>query len=714
MDDGAETASEDGGRTSLAGTHDSRGGFVEEEEEVETDDLQRGSHIGRYVVISKLGAGAMGVVFAAYDPKLDRKVAIKLLEYRGGDREAAQVRLQREAQALAKLNHANVVAVHDVGIHAERVFLAMEFIEGKTLGEWMADGEGKRHARPWKEVVAIMSAAGRGLAAAHAVGLVHRDFKPDNVMIGDDGRVRVMDFGLARTNEERGFRGGTTTRSQAYDALNASLTRTGAMMGTPAYMAPEQFEGTEIDARSDQFGFCVVFYEALFGERPFGGETVAELAIAVLDGERRKQPRSLEVPLWLREVVERGLSSAPEERYADMLELLAALAAGGKRRRRGQVSVAALAATLVAGGALGYQRWEGLQREQACADYGATIDELWSIAAQEHARERLGEASERVLPWIDRQVGRWREQATEACERATIEDSWDAERYAQAGWCLDERRLELEVLVAALAEEGEADPGIVEAAAGLSPLSTCLDEAALHGRGEAPTLALRVHLAAVRRELAQARYLERVGRYAEGLDLAARAREQAEGLSWTPQLAAARVREASLLRDLGRYEEAEAVGVQAYGEAARARTWDVASEAAVDLVETVGVHLERHREGQGWAEHAAVVISLASDVSVRREADRVTALAQVLRAAGEPERAKPLFERAVALRERELGDQHPALADSVYDLALTEEALGERAAAKLDFQRALEIWERALGAEHPSVAAARLSLAEPQ
>ncbi|MCA9716826.1 MAG: serine/threonine protein kinase, partial [Myxococcales bacterium] len=150
-----------------------------------------GGVVGRYVVLSRVGAGAMGLVYAAYDPDLDRKVALKLLKRRAGaDADAAQARLQREALALAKLNHPNVVSVHDVGVHAGQVFVAMEFVEGRTLRAWLADGP-DGGPRPWQEVVEVFTAAGRGLVAAHAQGLIHRDFKPDNVMLGDDGRVRV-------------------------------------------------------------------------------------------------------------------------------------------------------------------------------------------------------------------------------------------------------------------------------------------------------------------------------------------------------------------------------------------------------------------------------------------------------------------------------------------------------------------------------------------
>ncbi|HET6583005.1 MAG TPA: serine/threonine-protein kinase, partial [Nannocystaceae bacterium] len=228
--------------------------------------LARGTTLGRYVVLERIGSGGMGVVYAAYDPQLDRKVALKLLharEERDGD-SGGRARVLREAQAMARLSHPNVVAVHDVGVVDDTLFVAMEFVEGVTLGHFIAAG-----SRRWNEVLDVFEPAGRGLAAAHAAGLVHRDFKPDNVMIGNDGRVRVMDFGLARaaaeiTTESSEGSGGSIVELSGVDRL----TRTGALVGTPAYMAPELLAGGNADARSDQFAFCVALHRALYGTAP--------------------------------------------------------------------------------------------------------------------------------------------------------------------------------------------------------------------------------------------------------------------------------------------------------------------------------------------------------------------------------------------------------------------------------------------------------------
>ena len=213
--------------------------------------LGRGDVVGRYVVLAKLGAGGMGVVYAAYDPELDRKVAVKtLLTDPSGASMATdgRARLLREAQALAKFSHPEIVAVHDVGEYEAGVWLAMEFVDGRTLGAWA-----REHARSWREVLDVMLAAGRGVSAAHAVGLVHRDLKPDNIMIGNDGRVRVMDFGLTRAQAEIELQIPDAASMSRSERLVDPLTQHGSLVGTPAYMAPEQFSGADVTAAADQF-----------------------------------------------------------------------------------------------------------------------------------------------------------------------------------------------------------------------------------------------------------------------------------------------------------------------------------------------------------------------------------------------------------------------------------------------------------------------------
>ncbi|MGB1277964.1 MAG: protein kinase domain-containing protein, partial [Nannocystaceae bacterium] len=285
--------------------------------------------IGRFLVLRKLGAGGMGIVVEAYDPELNRKVAIKLLRTQRA--RTSQARLLREAQAMARVSHPNVVHVYDVGLVDNQVFIAMELVDGHTLADWLAD-----NARPWREVVSQFIEAGRGLAAAHAAGLVHRDFKPDNVLLAHDGRVRVADFGLAREGREQtGLPEWTLEDNPGERPLLANtLTATGVLMGTPMYMSPEQHLGEEAGTASDIFSFSVALFEGLYGVRPFEAETMLQLTRRVLNSEMVTPPTNIRVPSWLDKVVRRGLAVEPEDRWPDFSSYLGALRADPRGLRR--------------------------------------------------------------------------------------------------------------------------------------------------------------------------------------------------------------------------------------------------------------------------------------------------------------------------------------------------------------------------------------------
>jgi len=290
--------------------------------------------VGRFQVQKLLGAGGMGVVYAANDPQLGRTVALKLLQpLSAGER--ARERLLREAQAMARLQHPNVVAVHEAGVYGEQVYLVMEFVEDGTLGDWL-----RVRPRSWQEIVDVLTQAGEGLAAAHAAGLVHRDFKPSNILMGG-GRARISDFGLARTAAT----GEEMERTSEDDGLllASPLTRTGALLGTPAYMAPEQIHGDGATPASDQFAFGVVLYEAIVGHRPFRGESVAALVEAIDAG---KITPARQLPPALMTVLRRALAPNPAHRFPDMTALLAALRRVRPTLGRPVVVSAALAAVL--------------------------------------------------------------------------------------------------------------------------------------------------------------------------------------------------------------------------------------------------------------------------------------------------------------------------------------------------------------------------------
>lgn len=367
--------------------------------------LTRGEALGRYIVIERLGEGAMGAVYSAYDPELDRKVAIKILRRQESDATELrrQARFVREAKAIARLAHPNVVGIFDVGVDHGRVFLAMEYLAGGTLRDWMAAKK-----RPWREIIKMFIEVGRGLAAAHAEGLVHRDFKPDNVLLDRAGTPKVADFGLARLSGPPSADSGEDVTAEIHASTDSSssesvpLTRTGALAGTPAYMAPEQFRGKSTDGRTDQFAFCVALHEALYGIRPFDEETVFELADSVIRERIKASPKSANVPSWVRRSLLRGLRANPEQRYAKVEDLLAALEADPvARARKVVVTTVVVAAVLGTIGGL-YRRSERRRVEFERNVAGKLNEGRAALAQADTIEKRLGEMRQRAFATFDR------------------------------------------------------------------------------------------------------------------------------------------------------------------------------------------------------------------------------------------------------------------------------------------------------------------------
>jgi tetratricopeptide (TPR) repeat protein len=674
--------------------------------------LARGQLVGRFVILSQLGRGGMGTVYSAHDPEIDRSVALKLHH---GRSEADTERLLREARGLGRISHPNVVTVHDVGTHDGRVWLAMEQIRGRTLDAWLEEGGGRR---PWREAIAVMRAAASGLVAVHEVGLVHRDFKPANLMIGKDGWVWVMDFGVVRAEGEAAP-SGTTDRSTVLHGsstqVRTALTRTGAMVGTPAYMAPEQFLGRGVDARADQFAFCVVFWQALYGERPFAGRSLTELQFAVLH-DRRRPPRSeAGVPRWLRAVIERGLASDPEARWPSMRALLDALETRRRRAVAQRVAVGMVAVTGLAAGAELHRRWaDARELAERIAGCEATADELdgaWSPARRQALHDALlatdvsyaATAAEKTMPWLDRQADAWREARVEACLDADVLGRWDADMLDRSRWCLDERRMELGSLVDELML---ADPVAVAratlAASNLNSVGPCRDQAAL-ARLSPPPAADREAIGEVRVELARVTSLHRTGRYATMLEMAHRALARAEALQWRPLAATARASLGVALQETGAYAEAESTLEAAYFEAANGVAPEVAFGTANRLVGLVGGRLARHPEGLRWGRHAELaLVGLAEDMGLRH-ASLLINLSEIHDEAGDHDEAIASSRRALSLHEDVLGPDDPLVALAMHRLAISYTRVGNYGEAVALFERALAIHERTLGPDHPEV-----------
>lgn len=542
--------------------------------------------IGRFVVLRKLGAGGMGAVYAAYDEDLDRKVAIKLLhaKMRTG-------RLRREAKAMAQLSHPNVVPVFDVGEHGEDVFVAMEFIDGPTLRAWVAAEQ-----RPWQDVLACFLDAGRGLAAAHGASIVHRDFKPDNVMLGNDGRARVLDFGLAQPTGDE-----VTAPSGSSSSLNE--TETATLAGTPAYMAPEQFLGGSVDAKSDQFAFCVSLWEALYGARPFASDSFEALKDAVCSGRRTSTPRDASVPTRLRLHLERGLAVEPSDRFGSMDALLDALAHDPGVVRRRRFAIGASLAVVASASVAGYL--QSRDRGPRCANVEALFDQ----DDRDRVREVLTNADwEALEPGLDAYARLWTELQAQACEASQV-DAIDVRTLEQGRLrCLHWQRQEFEALLDVFADGRAAGTAAAEGVGSLRQVELCENDQRIRSLPPPPDdpEVLR-EVQTLRPRLARAVALESTGDIDGALLVAEEVASRAVALGYRPLEAEALVLTGDIqrFRDVAASEEALLAGRNA----AQAGGADVlVAEASLALGFVVGYKQKRIREGINHTRHAEAAL----------------------------------------------------------------------------------------------------------
>lgn len=663
--------------------------------------LQRGATWGRYVVLERVGEGAMGVVYAAYDPRLDRRVALKLLH--PGERTSAEdrQRLHREAQAMARLSHPNVVAVHDVGELEGDLHIAMEYVEGATLGQWV-----RERPRSWREIVAAYAQAGRGLAAAHAAGIVHRDFKPENALVDRHGRVRVTDFGLARS---AGASGGPAPGEGVAPGLSATLT--GAVLGTPAYMAPEQFTGHPTDARTDQFGFCVALYEALHGERPFAGEGAEALAFAVTMGKVRPPPRDSRVPPWLRQVLLRGLATDPAQRFPSMDALLAAMARDpAVRRRRWAGAALGVAVVAVAVAAMVAAR---SRADQICRGGDARMAGVWDDGRRAEVERaflasRLPYAAEawRLAQGVlDRYATSWLGMYRDACEATQLRREQSEALLDLRMACLERRRQELSALTDLLAAaDAKVIENVAQAVAGQTPVAACADVAALSSGGRLPAdPALRRRVEAAQGDLARVKAATDAGKLREALARAPEVVRLARELGHPTTLAEALAAKSYVHQRLEQAPEAEADLMETIPAALAAHHDEALAAAFARLVSVVGVNQSRPEEGRRWAQFAHASLAALGPGHEALEATLINNEGMLASARGDTAEAIRLDERALALRERVLGPAHPTTAASLLNLAADCYAVGDYDRAAALFRRAVEVTEAAVGPSHPQV-----------
>jgi serine/threonine-protein kinase len=690
-------------------------------------DLERGALIGRYIVLHRLGGGGMGVVYVAYDPELDRRLVVKLLRSTANDETQARTRLLREAQALARLQHPNVIAVHDVGTLGDDVFIAMEYVEGLTLRGWLNERK-----RTVEEIVDIFLQAGRGLAAAHAAGLVHRDFKPENTLVGKDGRARVLDFGLAHaaTATATATAGSSDAAPQPDQIASSStpiafrepLTRTGALMGTPGYMAPEQFQARSTDARTDQFSFCVALFEALHGRRPFEGATLTDLASAVTAG-RMIEPREPGPP-HLRAILLRGLRVDANERFHSMNAVLDELVRDPRsaRRRRWAYAIGALSLMAVASILVGVVRLVRHARIAPCRGMEQKLDGVWDPATRATVENAFaasgiagaGTTAQQLATMLDGYTSAWVKARADACEATRVRGEQSERLLDLRVVCLDDRLNELRSLTRELSQPDKAIvDGALDAARQLARLEPCADKRALEAVVPPPNdPKLRARVDALREKVAQARGLADVGKYQAARDLARSVADESAPLGYAALRAEALLVQLQAEDNLGLSKEAEHTLVEALPLAGEAHDDSLMTTLWSTWLWLVSSQSNRNADAE--------LLIPGGEAAVRRVADRdptavidwQRVLGDVYARAGRFTDAQRMFEKSLALDVKRSDRDDNSVANDLYRLAITFLRQGKADEARDYFARTLTMKEKAFGPMHPEVAIAHNNLGE--
>lgn len=678
--------------------------------------------MGRFVIKRRLGAGAMGTVYEAHDPDLNRKVALKIVRESG---QADSLRLLREAQALAQLQHPNVVVIHDVGVTEDGVFIAMELVDGENLREHFARG-----ALSWKLALALYIQAGRGLEAAHGKSIVHRDFKPANVLLDREGRVRVTDFGLARVVTDEGADDGvvddrgrsrarpsaanavTATTSQSADLaaprnaeaelLGAPLTHEGALLGTPRYMAPEQHARRAATARSDQYSFCVCLWEAVFGEHPFPhGHEPSTLPL----GSQRKVPR------WLVRALERGLAFDPGRRHPTMAALLDALERAPRIRRRAWTVGAVAVALAVFGAAslsLGARSlpdpcnsiaslrpWNAETRMATRAAFVATAV---PFAAQVH---------DKIASRLDDYAARWHAMRVENCRVTRIERTQSEELFERRNLCLDRREDEVGALIAAMRViPSDRVEKAIDAMENLGDLHACSDSDALFRSAPLPQDSVRAErVRELEREIADVEAQNSIGRpedrSAKVEELFAKARE----LEYRPALVRALDLKVDLAWDSDRWKELvdltheQLVVAEAAGDdRARFRAYTM-------LLEVNGARLQRYDDAtQAGRLAEALLHRFGDEPELSAKLRCAQCMAEWYR--GNFLESLRFAKACVADRERVVPRDEGAIGRALLRQAVVETELKRFEDGLVTLARTVELLERAYGERHPVVALA--------
>jgi tRNA A-37 threonylcarbamoyl transferase component Bud32/tetratricopeptide (TPR) repeat protein len=692
--------------------------------------FERGDVVGRYVVLEDIGRGAMGLVVAAYDPELDRKIALKLVRVGPGAAESssgARARLIREAQAMAKLAHPNVITIHDVGAAGDDVFIAMEFVDGGSLREYLA-----REKPSWQAIVATFIQAGEGLAAAHAQGIVHRDFKPDNVLVRSDGRVGVADFGLARRDDSHAEETSpadvleqitSTLRDTSIDTLGG-LTMTGATLGTPAYMAPEQHLRTSLDHRCDQFAFCVALWEALVGRRPYAGTTLGAIALSVTSGKLEEFPRDSPVPSRIRTALERGLRRDPDERFASMHPLLdelrTALRAEQRRDSKRPWRWVLGGATLLAIAALVHVANEhAAEPPQPCTGASEHMVGVWDDQTEAEARaafERSGRSFAahsfaRADATLDGLRDQWVASHTAACEATRVHGEQSEDMLDRRMSCLARRRGELAAVATALRAGDEATvEGVDALLATIEPIADCDDLEQLRTELAPPPADRRAAVDDLRDRLADLQIRQRTLSNIDATAEVATLLAEAEALDYAPIVAEVLNIQTSVVEATEGPQASRPIARRAMAVAAEANHRRALVEALITLGWIEGVGRADYDLGLWLLDQARAETHALGDpvrTSLQIRSNRGAVHFQL----GDYEAAMREFEAALEFAREKLGDDHIRVADLRFNIGGVHQQLGHAELAEQAFRLAVTHYTELMGPDHPEVAQCHGNLA---
>jgi len=630
-----------------------------------------GDMFGRYSVLSLLGTGGMGEVYTAYDPALDRRIALKVLRPHPdkGSMSAARTLLLAEAQALAKLSHPNVVSVYDVGTVEDDVYLAIEYIEGTTLTAWL------REERALDDVLDVFVHAGRGLEAAHAAGIVHRDFKPDNVILGKDKRPRVIDFGIAQ--------------QATSDADTIS--------GTPAYMAPEQFRRGKVGPAADQFAFAVTLYLAVFKSYPFADDNDVVLERNIIAGNVIPPPPTPGVPTRVRDAILRGLSKDAKSRFASIGDFIDAIKPAPKRSRW---LLPAAAALVVAAGVTVFAV-AGRKSATPCTGFERDLVGVWDPARKATLKSKVkADAWPAIEKLFDAYTKEWTSNKVSACRATAVTKEQTPLVLEQRMSCLDTRRRELDAAIAIVAAGGTASSHAIDIGSNLRAPSSCANLAALSA---APAGAPAAERDAVESGIAQLRAQRLAGEFSAARKATAPVIASAQALHWTSAVARTLLERGHAEAADGDPKAARETLFEAVRTAVEAH--DVATESAswIGLVSVEAGGLRAPSEALRWAKHAEVVLANAGN-DQEQQADLLHNIAAALRILDRNTEALDYERRSLALVEHAFGQRHVRVANQRAAVATCLRLTGDLDAAIREGEAALVMLEELAGLTHPYVA----------